>query len=193
MTRAQRNFVHYYIESDFRNATAAYQKAYPESSEESARRDASRLLTKADIQEYMAAAIEEILQKDKIPLEKRILDFWVKRAFYTITDIVDVNGTMLLTREQLQEKGLDVCIDSINEKTDAQGHSTVTYKFADRDEAVKMLQQYIQMIKPQTQKIEIGGLSDEARARLAKLYEDETPQRIQPEHIDPQTETPDYE
>ena len=54
-----------------------------------------------------------------------------------------------------------------------------------------MLQQYIRMIEPQTQRVEIGGLSDEARARLARLYDEETPSAITPAVIDPQTEAPD--
>jgi phage terminase small subunit len=191
ITRAQTKFVNYFIEQDFRNATAAYQRAFPKASGESARRNASRLLTKADIQEYMSAVIAEVLQRDKITLEKRILDIWLKRAFYDPAEIVDDKGTLLHSLEELSRRGLSVCVEGIETRRSAQGTETTKIKLADRDKALEMLQQYIQMIKPQTQKIEIGGLSDEARAWLALLYEEETPEQITPENIEPQTEALD--
>jgi hypothetical protein len=191
MTRAQQNFIRFYIEADFRNATAAYMRAFSRASEETARRNASRLLTKADIQTLIRETLREIIDREKIPLEKRILDFWVQRAFYDITRIIGLDGTLKITEEELRESGLAVCVDSINRKIDVQGHETIMYKFADKDEALEMLQQYIAMIKPQTQVIEIGGLSDEARARLALLYDEETPEPVNTENIDPQTEAPD--
>jgi hypothetical protein len=149
------------------------------------------LLTKVDIREYLGAVLTEIIQRERIPLERRILDYWMKRAFYDVTEIIDLHGDVSLTEEELREKGLNVCIDSVNRKTGANGNVTVTYKFADKDRAAEMLQQFIGMIKPQTQKIEIAGLSDEARARLALLYDEETPADICPAVIDPQTEAPD--
>jgi phage terminase small subunit len=191
MTRAQRRFVDHYIEADFRNATVAYTKAYPRATEETARRNASRLLTKADIQEYMAGTIAEILKQDKIPLEKRILDTWLKRAFYDPAEIVDGKGALLHPLEELKVQGLSICIDGIETRINAQGVETIKIKLADRDKALEMLQAYIAMIKPQKQTIEIGGMSDEARARLALLYDEETPEQGNPENIDPQAEAPD--
>ncbi|AEF82915.1 terminase small subunit [Leadbettera azotonutricia] len=167
MTKARKNFITAYIEQDFTNATAAYMKAYPRASEESARCNASRMLTNDNIQSYISEILAGAIRQNKVPLEKRIFDYWMKRAFYRITDIIDLDGTMLMNKEQLQESGLHVCIDSINEKIDAQGHSTVTYKFADRDEAVKMLQQYIQMIKPQEIKVGIQLMKIDADDELA--------------------------
>jgi phage terminase small subunit len=194
MTKAQKNFVNYYIEADFRNATAAYIRAYPQASEETARRNASRLLTNADIQEYMGAVIAEVLRRDKIPLEKRILDTWLKRAFYDPAEVVDGRGALLHSLDELSRRGLSVCVESIETRVNAQGVETVKVKLADRDKALEMLQQYIQMIKPQTQKFEIDGLSEDVRARLALLYDDETPGTVHPENVDRQTEeAPDYD
>jgi phage terminase small subunit len=191
ITRAKRKFINCFIAQDFVNATAAYQWAFPKASYETARHNASRLLTNADIQEYMGAVIAEVLQRDKIPLEKRILDIWLKRAFYDPAEIIDGKGALLHPPEKLSLRGLSVCVDGIETRINAQGVETTKIKLADRDKALEMLQQYIQMIKPQTQKIEIGGLSDEARARLALLYEEETPDPVTPENIEPQTEVPD--
>jgi phage terminase small subunit len=132
ITRAQRKFIAYYVEQDFRNATGAYIRAYPEASYDTAKVEASKLLTKPNIQEHMSTVLAEALQREKIPLEKRLFNYWVRRAFYDITEIIDLHGTIKLTEEQLREKGLEVCIDSINRKIDARGHEIITYKFADR-------------------------------------------------------------
>jgi phage terminase small subunit len=191
MTKAQKNFVNHFIEQDFRNATGAYTRAFPRATEESARREASRLLTNVDIQNYLSTTLAEALKRDKIPLEKRILDVWMKRAFYDPAEIVNGKGALLHPLEDLSEQGLSVCIEGIETRTNAQGVESTKIKLADRDKALEMLQAYIAMIKPQTQKIEIGGLSEEARARLALLYDDETPDQVNPESIDPQTEAPD--
>jgi phage terminase small subunit len=170
MTKARKNFVNYYIEQDFKNATLAYQRAYPRASEESARREASRLLTKVDIQEYMSAVIAGVLQRDKIPLEKRILDTWLKRAFYDPAEIVDGKGALLHPLEELSTQGLSVCVEGIETRTNAQGIETTKIKLADRDKALEILQQYIQMVKPQKQEIEISAISDEARRRLEAIF-----------------------
>jgi phage terminase small subunit len=193
MTKAQKDFVRFYIEQDFRNATAAYLKAFPKASEESARRNASRLMTYADIQEYMAGILGEILKRDKIPLEKRILDIWLKRAFYDPAEIVDGKGALLHPLGDLSRQGLSVCVEGIETRINAQGIESIKIKLADRDKALEMLQSYIKMISPQTQKIEIGGLSNEARARLALLYDDETPEPAILANIEPRTGAPDHD
>ena len=193
MTKAQKNFIAYYIEQDFKNATAAYLRAYPGASEESARREASRLLTKVDIQEYLASTLEAIIRWEKIPLERRILDYWTRRAFYDPSEIIDGKGALARPLEELSRRGHTVCIEGIETRINAQGGETVKVKLADREKALEMLQQYVQMIKPQTQRIEIDGISEEARARLAALYDEETAGRINPDHVDRQTGAPDYD
>jgi phage terminase small subunit len=170
ITRAQKRFVDFYIEQDFKNASAAYIRAYPQSSEESARRQASRLLTNVDIQEYLSSVIAEALHRDKIPVEKRIFDYWVRRAFYDITELIDIHGNVKLTEGELREKGLEDCIDSVNKKIDAQGNAIITYKFADKDRAAEMLQKYIQMIH---EKIEIDFINPEVRAALRSAFSPE--------------------
>jgi phage terminase small subunit len=159
------------IDQDFRNATAAYLRAFPKASYETARWNASRLLTNADILEYMTSLIAEVLSRDKVPLEKRILDVWLKRAFYDPAEIIDDKGGLLHPLEELSRRGLSVCVEGIERRISAQRLETVKVKLADRGKAIEMLEQYIQMIKPQTRKIGIDGLSDEARARLALLYD----------------------
>jgi phage terminase small subunit len=104
-------------------------------------------LKKPEIQAEISSQVRILLDKAKIPLEKQIFDYWMKRAFYDVTEIIDLDGKVKLTEAELREKGLHVCIDSINKKVNAQGKPIITYEFADKDKAVEMLQRYIQMIK----------------------------------------------
>jgi phage terminase small subunit len=166
ITRSQKKFLDYFIENDFRNATDAYLKAYPKASFETASRNGSRLLKNAGIQEYLSTVIAEVLQREKIPLEKRIFDYWMRRAFYDITELIDLHGKVKLTEVELREKGLEVCIDSINQKVNARGETIVTYKFADKDRATEMLQKYIQMIH---EKVEINLREDDRLVDLKNL------------------------
>jgi len=129
------------------NATqAAIRAGY---SQRTANRLASHLLSKVDIQNEISSQIEAILEQSKVPLKKQLFNYWMKRAFYDVTEIIDLQGEIKLTEEQLREKGLYVCIDSVNKKINAQGETIITYQFADKDKAADMLQKYIQMIKEQ--------------------------------------------
>ena len=104
-------------------------------------------LKKPELKAYISDQIEDVISNAKIPLEKKILDYWLVRAFYNITDIMNLDGSLKTTEEKLRENGLWVCIDSINKKVDTKGNAIVIYKFANKDEAVQMLQRYIGMIK----------------------------------------------
>ena len=167
VTRAQKTFVARFIENDFRNAADAYRKAYPKASYDTARVQASKILTKPNIQEYLGAVIAEALAREKLPLEKRLFDYWMKRAFYDVTEIIGLDGTVKLTAEELREKGLETCIDSVNKKINADGAETVTYKFADKDRAAEMLQKYIRMIH---EKVEVEFINPAARAALRAVF-----------------------
>jgi len=139
----QRLFCIEYLK-DFNATQAAVRAGY---SKDTAKEIGHENLTKPHIQTEISGQIGDLLARAKIPLEKQIYDYWVKRAFYDITEIIDVNGDIKLTERQLRKKGLHVCIDSINKRINERGHVTVQYKFADKDKAVEMLQKYIQMIK----------------------------------------------
>ena len=54
------------------NATKAYMAAYPDSSQESARRDGSRLLTNEDVQDYLNELTEKQEEKALVTVEEVI-------------------------------------------------------------------------------------------------------------------------
>ena len=136
---------------DFNATEAAKRAGY---SKKSAYSTGHELLKKPEIQAEISNQIRDIIERAKIPLKKQILDFWIIRAFYDVTEIVDLNGNLKLTEEQLREKGLQVCIDGIEKKISAQGDVTIKYKFADKDKAVEMLQKYMGMIKEEPPQIQ---------------------------------------
>lgn len=159
MVQLRADFVRLYIEQDFKNATGAYQKVYGVS-EKVAASGASRLLKDDNIQEALATELAAVLKEKRRPLEKQVLDVWMKRAFYDPTEIIDLDGKLVISTEELRAKGLQVCIDSINEKLNAQGMPYIEYKLADRDKALDMIQKYIQMVKPFDLKIDPTGEND---------------------------------
>ncbi|MDR1240018.1 MAG: terminase small subunit [Treponema sp.] len=129
---------------DCNGAQAAIRAGYaPKNAEVTA----AKLLRLVKVRDEISALLGELLQEAKIPLERKIFDYWMIRAFYDITEIISVNGVMKLSDEELRAKGLHVCIDSINQKVSAQGETIITYKFADKDRAAEMLQKYIRMIR----------------------------------------------
>ena len=145
LNEKQRLFVIEYLK-DFNATQSAIRAGY---SKKTAFTIGCENLKKPYIQAEISQQVGELLKQAKIPLEKQIFEFWMKRAFYDITEIVDLNGTLKLTEEELRAKGLHVCIDSVNKKINAQGKTTMVYQFADKDKAVEMLQKYIQMIREQ--------------------------------------------
>jgi hypothetical protein len=147
LVQARADFVRYYIEQDFRSATGAYQRAYGEKTEAVAAACASRLLKDAKVQEALADELAAVLAERRVPLEKRILDTWIVRAFYDPTEIISLKGALKISEKELRARGLQVCIDSINKKVDQRGREFIEYKLADRDKALDMLQKYIAMIR----------------------------------------------
>ena len=145
-TQQRADFVRYYIEQDFNNAAGAYQRAFG-CTQRSAETGSSRLLKSAEIQEALSAELAAVLKEKRRPLEKRILDTWMIRAFYDPTEIIDLDGNLVIETSELRKRGLHVCIDSINKKLNSQGDEYMEYKLADRDKALDMLQKYIAMIK----------------------------------------------
>jgi phage terminase small subunit len=149
MVQQRADFCRYYIEQDFTNATLAYKRAYnPQMKDGIAAASAVRLLRDEKVRAELSREIQSILAEKKIPLEKKILDTYMVRAFYDPTEIIDLEGRLAISEKELRERGLQVCIDSINKKVSAQGDEYTEYKLADRDKALDMLQKYIQMIKP---------------------------------------------
>lgn len=172
LVQARADFVRFYIEQDFRDATGAYKRAYAEASEATASANSSRLLKDAKVQAAISEELTALLAEKRRPLEKRILDTWMIRAFYDPTEIIDLRGNLKISEAQLRKRGLFVVIDSINKKLNAKGDEYVEYKLADRDEALNMLRQYIQMIEPPKQRVVLENITIGEPPKPAGLVSD---------------------
>lgn len=140
-------FIRAYIENDFKDAAGVYKKVYG-CTAKAAVSAASRLLKDVNVQAMMASELSEVMKIARIPLEKRVVDTWMRRAFYDIADLVDNKGKLKHSMDELKKLGLSVCIDGIDVKPDKDGGEHYVYKLADRDKALEMLQRYAQIIKP---------------------------------------------
>ena len=95
------------------NATRAYKKVYQTDKDNSARANASKLLHKPEVQEYIQERLEEI-RKEKIANADEVL--------ITITDIMrngKRNADKLKAAELLSKK-YGLLVDKVEQKTDAQ-------------------------------------------------------------------------
>ena len=164
LTKAQLDFVHNFIQADFKNATQCYCNAYPDSSVDSARSSAASLLASPNIRNVMAIVLDSMMAEAKIPLEKRIFETWMARAFYDVADIINEGGALAHTMQELKQLGLSIVIDGIDIKPDKDGGEHVVYKLADKDRALEMLQKYIQMIKQPDAKVKGTGPDGQAFA-----------------------------
>ena len=157
LTKGQLDFVHNFIQADFKNATECYCNAFPETSREAATSSASALLMSPNVRACIALELDIALGASKTGLEKRIMDTWFVRAFYDVADIIDDDGRLVHSMPELKKLGLSIVIDGIDIKPDKDGGEHVVYKLADKDRALEMLQKYIQMIKQPDQKIKGTG------------------------------------
>ncbi|MBW4486026.1 MAG: terminase small subunit [Tildeniella torsiva UHER 1998/13D] len=123
------------------NATAAYQRAGYTASGEAARRNASRLLTKADTQRYLAQLRTETSQRASITLERTLEEIGAI-AFSNISDVmswgpggVDVKPSDTLPAEVLR------AVESITDQVGDSGRRR-TVKMHSKMQALGMLANY---------------------------------------------------
>lgn len=130
ISRKHQQFINEFIRLRCSNATEAYCRVYPNSSRESARRDASRLLTNADILEEIDRRVaEETMSADEVLM--RIADeargdmgeFWSIQA----------DGDPVLDLASAQERGKLHLIKKLKVKTTTRtiGDIDVTTKEVD--------------------------------------------------------------
>jgi len=157
LTKGQLDFVHNFIQADFRNATECYCNAFPNITRESAKSEASRLLSSPNVRACIALELDISLGAAKTGLEKRILDIHLVRAFYNPAQIVNDNGDLVASLSEISEAGLSVCIDQIDKRVDKDGGEHPVYVLANREKALDTLQKYIQMIKQPDAKVKGTG------------------------------------
>lgn len=148
-------FIKFYIENDLKDPASAYEAAYG-CTHASALTAHRRLLHLDAFQEHFAKRLKEALKNDRTTLEIRVVKMWITRAFYDISDLLDGDGNLVDTLENLKAKGLSCVIDGIDIRVDKDGGEHVVYKLADRDKALSMLKDYAQIINEPVKKVDVN-------------------------------------
>jgi phage terminase small subunit len=163
MTAAQKRFCDEYL-IDL-NATRAYKVAYPNcKKDETARANSSRLLTKANIQEYIAICQEEREKRTEITQDMIIKEL-AKIAFFNIKDIYNENDTLKKVTEldddtakaisgvKIQQKAGAMKIEFTAEGKEKETpiehipEQTVEFKTNDKTKALELLGKHLGMFK----------------------------------------------
>lgn len=163
MNEAQKRFCDEYL-IDL-NATRAYKEAYPSCKEDStARTNASRLLTNANIKGYIEQKQQEISERTQITQDK-VINELAKIGFFNIKNIYNENGTLkqitkmedevssvISSVKTLQRAGAmkievnpngkdkDIPIEHIPEQT-------IEFKMNDKVKALELLGKHLGMFK----------------------------------------------
>lgn len=161
MTDAQKRFCDEYL-IDL-NATKAYKVAYPNcKKDETARANSSRLLTKANIQNYISDRQKELQEETKVT-QQRVISELAAIAFFNIKNIYNKDGSLKPVKDMddetakaissvktLQKAG-SMKININPEGTDEEvpiehiAEQTIEYKTNDKKGALELLGKHLGM------------------------------------------------
>lgn len=164
MTDVQKRFCDEYL-IDL-NATRAYKVAYPNcKKDETVRANASRLLTNANVQEYIAQGQQELQEATKIT-QKKVIDELAAIAFFNIKNIYNEDGSLKAIKDidnetakaissvkTLQRAGsMKISIEADKEcPIEHLNEQTIEYKTNDKKGALELLGKHLGMFKEQVQ------------------------------------------
>ena len=159
MTDRQRRFADEYL-IDL-NATRAYKAAYPSvKRDETARVNASRMLTNANVQEYIKAHMQARQERTQIT-QDMVLREIAAIAFADINDVVEIkNGSVFLADTGDLTPEQRKIIAGVKE-----GQAGVEIKFFDRLRALELLGKHLGLFDPRKDQLD----REEQAARIAKL------------------------
>jgi phage terminase small subunit len=149
MTDAQKRFCEEYL-IDL-NATRAYKVAYPSCKKDStARANGSRMLTNANIQNYITERQQKLSKETQITQE-RVLNELAKIAFSDIRELFDESGALKkITDIQDEMAGAISSIESVDQFETIMGIKVKTgelkkIKLNDKSRALEMLARHLGM------------------------------------------------
>ena len=168
----QKDFADYLLQDPEQNATAAYRKAYPKcKSDDAAYACASRLLSSAKVQEYLANAKAERSERTKIDADW-LLTRLADESEADIADLFDeATGALLPVHKWPKEfrKGLVSGIDVSNVRSEGGNvGEIVKIKLADRNAKLKMIGDHVNVGAFMKDKIQVSD-SEKMAAMFAML------------------------
>ena len=150
------------IEAYFRNnynKTKAY-KGVMGCQYQTAASNSYKFFKRPDIAERVQAHFEEQIKEFKETLDTRVLDHYISRAFYDVSDILDEQGE--LVEGVMKNPKLSCCIDAIIVTPGKHGDKT-EIRLADKDKALAQLAKYRQLM---VDKVEHSGTVQLAETRF---------------------------
>lgn len=173
LTGRRKLFVEYYCtdKNCFCNATAAYIKAFGEDkelSDSSIQSNASRLKRDPKIKTAIALLMRARQNEEDQITEYQVLDLLKTLAFYNPKDIVDREGNLIKSLEDLGE--LSMCVVGI--KKNKQGKEI---KLFDRTKSLAMLCNYLELTRPEERATVINPVVLLTEKEVETLREEEAP------------------
>jgi hypothetical protein len=132
------------IDCNWGDVPSAYMSVYGTRDRASASKAANILSKNEKFQTFAKERIESMLGDKKAVLGPKVIDTWITRAFYKVSDILDEKGKLKCSLEELDKKGLIAAIDSIEQRKSKYG-SYVVIRLADRDQALEKLASFIKL------------------------------------------------
>lgn len=173
MTDAQKKFCNEYLKT--LNATQAYKVAYPKcKKDDTARANSSRLLTKANIKEYIAEKMEERAKRTEVTQDKVIEEF-AKIAFLNPKKLFDDDGCLKDISQIDDTTAGAIAGIEVFEEYQGQGENreyvgrTKKIKIADKVKALENLGRHLGMFKD---KLEITRPTDEVIDEIDKYIQE---------------------
>lgn len=159
MTEKQKIFADEYL-IDL-NATRAYRVAYPSvRKDETARANGSRLLTNANVAEYITKRMEERQERTEVTQDMVIQEL-AAIAFARATDYAEVCGDVVKIRDTKDLSDTQVkAIEGIKE-----GKFGIELKLNDKERALELLGRHLGMWND---KLQVSGI-DEEKSKLDDL------------------------
>jgi len=118
---------------------------------------AAQLLAKQRFQEYFAEFLEKQLGDDKAVLAAQVIQKMKVRAFYDPADIINDDGNLRHSMDELSAMGLSYAIDGIECSYTKEGDKITKVKLADRQAALESLAKYLKLIQQGSQvNVEVG-------------------------------------
>lgn len=194
LTPKQQIFADYYIELG--NAAEAYRRAGYKARNENARISSSKLLTKANVKEYIEKRQLELAERAGISQE-RILNELAKAAFANFTDFASWRTEKTQVGEEKDGTpiiGYDIVID-IKDSREIDGHvvseigrgkdGSFKFKLQDKAKAIESICRILGFNKDKTEhsgevdlniksKIDFSGLTTDELRKLANIGDTET-------------------
>lgn len=153
------------------NATKAYKVAYPScKKDESARANGSRLLTNANVADYISERMKEREKRTEITQDRVLMEL-AKLGFYDVRKLFGDNGQPLHVSDLDDETAACITGIKVKEIYDDEGEFIgyeKEYKLADKKGALELMGRHLGMFKD---KVELSGTLETEKTKLDDLIQ----------------------